>query len=232
MTSRSPWPISCRIAGPPPRGRSSRARGAPRDRMATTVSSVAPRPIRSPCQATLSRPSRYRHRPAVQNGSPSSFPVVPVQRGPGLRQRRVGQVRTLAVEAEQPGHLDHAVVHPPPFLAPRHGVAQPFEQDVGACHPARPDVHPRAAVEHGPVHRRPERSRSRSSLRSSKDPCRPVSIRPGYDKSNMCSTWPSGRRPAPSTGGRPVGGPTPPSHFNSSLLEIRHDFNSVVIARK
>ncbi len=58
ITSRSPWPMSWRSAGPPPRGRSSRARGAPRDRMATTVSSVAPRPIRSPCQATLSRPSR------------------------------------------------------------------------------------------------------------------------------------------------------------------------------
>ena len=72
ITSRSPWPMSWRSARPPPRGRSSRERGAPRDRMATTVSSVAPRPIRSPCQATLSRPSRYRQRPAVQSGSPRS----------------------------------------------------------------------------------------------------------------------------------------------------------------
>ena len=47
-------------------------RGAPRDTMATIVSCVLPRPVVSPCQATLSRPSRYRHRPAVRNGSPSS----------------------------------------------------------------------------------------------------------------------------------------------------------------
>ena len=44
------------------------------DKMATMVSSVRPRPVVSPCQATLSRPSRYRHRPAVRKGSPSSGP--------------------------------------------------------------------------------------------------------------------------------------------------------------
>ena len=59
MTSRSPWPTSCRRVGPPPpAGRSRSARGSPREMIATIVSWVAPRPIRSPCQATLSRPSR------------------------------------------------------------------------------------------------------------------------------------------------------------------------------
>jgi hypothetical protein len=72
MTSRSPCPTSYRRDGPPPRGRSASARGAPSDTMATMVSSRLPRPIVSPCQATLSRPSRYRHSPAVRNGSPSS----------------------------------------------------------------------------------------------------------------------------------------------------------------
>ena len=33
-------------------------RGAPRETIATMVSSVRPRPMVSPCQATLSRPSR------------------------------------------------------------------------------------------------------------------------------------------------------------------------------
>ena len=33
-----------------------------------------PRPMVSPCQATLSRPSRYRHSPAVHSDSPSSGP--------------------------------------------------------------------------------------------------------------------------------------------------------------
>src|SRR5215831_13289955 len=73
MTSRSPWPTSWRNVGPlPSRGRSSRGRGVPSDTIATTVSSVLPRPIVSPCHATLSRPSRYRHNPAVHSGSPSS----------------------------------------------------------------------------------------------------------------------------------------------------------------
>ena len=46
----------------------------PADRIATIVSSGEPRPVVSPCQATLSLPSRYRHRPAVVKGSPSSGP--------------------------------------------------------------------------------------------------------------------------------------------------------------
>ena len=58
ITSRSPCPSAYLCVSPPPRGRSSRARGVPTDRMATIVSSVAPRPIVSPCHATLSRPSR------------------------------------------------------------------------------------------------------------------------------------------------------------------------------
>jgi hypothetical protein len=47
-----------RIAGPPPRGRNASVRTAPTEMIATMVSSVEPRPIVSPCQATLSRPSR------------------------------------------------------------------------------------------------------------------------------------------------------------------------------
>ena len=46
------------IDGPPPRGRSTRSRGAPTDRMATMVSWSRERPMRSPCQATESCPSR------------------------------------------------------------------------------------------------------------------------------------------------------------------------------
>ncbi len=40
--------------------------------IAIIVSRWAPRPIRSPCQATLSRPSRYRQRPALTKRSGSS----------------------------------------------------------------------------------------------------------------------------------------------------------------
>ena len=57
---------------PPPLGRKRKRRGVPNETMATTVSSVRLRPIRSPCHATLSRPFRYRQSPTVQKGSPSS----------------------------------------------------------------------------------------------------------------------------------------------------------------
>ena len=43
---------------PPGRGRRASTRGSPTERIATIVSSWLPRPIRSPCHATLSRPSR------------------------------------------------------------------------------------------------------------------------------------------------------------------------------
>ena len=42
------------IVGPPPRGRNARVRAEPTEMIATVVSSVEPRPIVSPCQATLS----------------------------------------------------------------------------------------------------------------------------------------------------------------------------------
>jgi len=50
-------PLLKRIVGPP-RGRNASMRTAPTEMIATMVSSVQPRPIVSPVQATLSRPSR------------------------------------------------------------------------------------------------------------------------------------------------------------------------------
>ena len=47
-----------RDRAPPPRGRSASRRGSPNETIATIVSWVLPRPMVSPCQATLSRPSR------------------------------------------------------------------------------------------------------------------------------------------------------------------------------
>jgi chaperonin GroEL len=58
MTSRSPWPMVKAIEAPPDSGRRSSRRGSPKERIATIVSSLEPRPMRSPCQATESRPSR------------------------------------------------------------------------------------------------------------------------------------------------------------------------------
>ena len=45
---------------------------AARELAATIVSRGLSRAMRSPCQATLSSPSRYRHRPALTNGPSSS----------------------------------------------------------------------------------------------------------------------------------------------------------------
>ena len=72
ITKRSPLPTSKWREGPPPRGRKRKLRGAPNETIATNVSTVLPRPMVSPCHATLSLPSRYRQSPTVRNGSPSS----------------------------------------------------------------------------------------------------------------------------------------------------------------
>ena len=72
ITTRSPWCCVNRRAAPPPRGRRASVRVAPTLTIATMVSWLAPRPMVSPCQATLSPPWRYRHNPTVVNGSPSS----------------------------------------------------------------------------------------------------------------------------------------------------------------
>jgi DNA-binding SARP family transcriptional activator len=58
MTTRSPCPAATRIDVPPARGRSDSGRSAPIERIAIIVSLSRDRPMRSPCQATESRPSR------------------------------------------------------------------------------------------------------------------------------------------------------------------------------
>ena len=55
----------------------------------------------------------------------------------------------LVVEAQQPRDVDHPVVHRAPLGVPRHGVAQPLEQRVGAVDPARPQVDPGAVGQFG-----------------------------------------------------------------------------------
>jgi len=60
------------LSGATAAGTQEQRAGAPTEMMATIVSSVEPRPMVSPCHATESRPSRYKQRPAVRNGSPSS----------------------------------------------------------------------------------------------------------------------------------------------------------------
>lgn len=58
ITSRSPCASGRRKDGPPPRRLNAKVRVAPRLTIATMVSSELLRPMVSPCQATLSEPSR------------------------------------------------------------------------------------------------------------------------------------------------------------------------------
>ena len=58
ITSRSPCACASRNDGPPPRRLMAKVRVAPRLTIATMVSSELLRPMVSPCQATLSEPSR------------------------------------------------------------------------------------------------------------------------------------------------------------------------------
>jgi hypothetical protein len=96
--------------GAPPRGRSRNARAVPSDTMAAMVSPVFPRPAVSPSHATLSRPSRHRHNPAVRNSSPSSAVArvqrpVPAQRmeqGHGNQRERGDRDRS-----REAGNLHH-----------------------------------------------------------------------------------------------------------------------------
>ena len=107
---RSPSPISTEIEAPPSRGRNASRQGSPSDTMATIVSCVLPRPIVSPCHATLSRPSRWyaapcRHRRA-RRGSGRSYADSARAPEPG-RVRAAPRRRTCAA----PGYGDLAVVH-------------------------------------------------------------------------------------------------------------------------
>jgi hypothetical protein len=69
VTRRSPRPSQKVSDGPPPFGRSRNRLGSPSDTSAITGSSIS-FSIRSACQATESRPSRYRLKPAESKTTP------------------------------------------------------------------------------------------------------------------------------------------------------------------
>ena len=54
------------------------------------------------------------------------------------------------VEADQPRHVEHALVHLPALGAPRDLRHQLVEQPVGVREPAGAHLHPRAAAELAP----------------------------------------------------------------------------------
>ena len=69
-------------------------------------------------------------------------PIALVERGHRLGQRGVGQLLPRTIEAQQPGHRDHPVIHRAPLSPPRHGLKQPLEHVIGAGHPARQHIKP------------------------------------------------------------------------------------------
>ena len=110
------------------------------------------RPIRSPCQATESCPSRYRQSPAVVNGLAELGGVVRRERVSGGRQGRVGEHLVVAVEAQQARHVDDRVVHLAALGVPGHVAPQRRVEQVGAADEAGHDVDPRAVREVSSAH--------------------------------------------------------------------------------
>ena len=138
MTSRSPWPRSCRTAvAAAVRTQQQRARIADATTIATMVSSVrcarCGRRARRRCRGRrgtgTAQPSRTARRARRRSARRARAFI--------STEHRIGQRRAFVVEREQPRYVHDALVHLPPLGAPRHAVAQPLEQRVRAVQPAR-----------------------------------------------------------------------------------------------
>ena len=96
----------------------------PRDTIATMVSSVLPRPwcrrARRRCRGRPGTGTVPRWRTARRARRRSALEGLP-----GLLEHRVGQWLALGVEAQQPGDINHPVVHMPALRPPGHGPEQP-----------------------------------------------------------------------------------------------------------
>jgi len=82
------------------------------------VSSLVDRPMRSPCQATLSRPSRLRHGPAVAKRPPALTPMTRSASrtacGPGSRvglENLKEEVWEWRIEGTPPTEETYFMVH-------------------------------------------------------------------------------------------------------------------------
>ena len=78
--------------------------------------------------------------------------VAVAQRGPHLGEHGVRQHVALVVEALEPGHVDHPVVHAPALRPPRHARLQVVEERSRAADPPAPDVQPGAPGKHPARH--------------------------------------------------------------------------------
>jgi hypothetical protein len=74
--------------------------------------------------------------------------VVRVEELPGGDQVGVGQRVAVAVEADQPRHVDHPLVHLAALGPPRHLGLQVVKQRPGSAQPAGQQVYPRPAAEY------------------------------------------------------------------------------------
>jgi hypothetical protein len=84
----------------------------------------------------------------VVNGSPSLAGVGVVEPSAHLFETRVrGWLVDEVVEADQPRHIEHALVHLPALGAPRDAVVEFVEQPVGVREPAGAHLDPRAVAE-------------------------------------------------------------------------------------
>ena len=151
------------------------------------VSCVEPRPIVSPCQATESAPSRYRHSPAETKGSPArphSAPTAAAER----RSATDGEVGGTVIRAGETGTAttESYICR----VSARQGISlSSVEEQPRPAQPAGQVVDPGARVS---VIRRTDGLMGRNagaSARSRRDPAVPRSSSLNASRdSNICSS--------------------------------------------
>ena len=192
MTTRSPWPISNESDSPPPRGRSASRRGSPKETIATIVScgAASPEPVTVPGDAVA--PVAVVAATRGQERLAELGAVVLRQGVARLHQQRMGEWLPLAVGVDEPGHVDHPVVHLPPLGPPRDVGDQPLQHLVGTRHEVAAYVDPGAAAQ-----RLTLGVRQRAQPRGRRLEERPLEVHAsdGSTRSNRCSTIPGWVRP-------------------------------------
>ena len=140
ITMRSPDAGVNATDRPPPFGRSKKRRAAPRVSVATRGSGRS-RGMRSPCQATLSRPLRYRLSPTESKAT--SYRSESRRLASSIDRDRIERV----VAGPEPRLQDALAVHHAIVSLPSGTGDQLLEDRVGAGQPRRTVIDPRPARE-------------------------------------------------------------------------------------
>ena len=191
ITSRSPWPRRNDRERPPPRGRSRNGRGAPTLTMATRGSTWVWR-MRSPCQATLSRPG-----PVVVAADRVELPAVVARQRPAdlLQQGERARALLRRPPPDQPRLVDEPVVHRAPCAAAT-AAGPPARRRRGPSPPAIGAGGPASSSRPAPAGARPATTgRTRARRRRTGWPAtRPCPAGPSHPAARSPNVRPPGDR--------------------------------------